>query len=308
MAGSAVRSHEASFHAAAIRVASGLGRCVNGVAGLAEACKLTVKRGTELLRRIRSRLDMLLVHSQLAAVPRYRTAFVQLRGKRLEIIDSLSFRYMYDQIWIRDAYRFRTRSRAPVVIDAGANIGLATIRVKEQYPEARVLAFEPDPRAFGALRRNVSTFGLKDVELFNMAAWVDSGLVTFRPDGADGGRITSSNSSGDTIEVPCVRLREAIVQRIGLLKLDVEGAETRLLGDIHDRLGLVENLFVEYHSYAGSGQTLHTVLEILSDAGFRVALESTGVTAHPMEQKVSDRRPDLLVNIYAFRPQTIEDA
>jgi FkbM family methyltransferase len=47
----------------------------------------------------------------------------------------------------------------PVVIDAGANIGLFTLFVLEVCPSARICAIEPAPRTVEILRRNTAAYG-----------------------------------------------------------------------------------------------------------------------------------------------------
>jgi hypothetical protein len=40
---------------------------------------------------------------------------------------------------------FKTDSRNPIIIDCGANIGVATIYFKRLYPDSRILSFEANP-------------------------------------------------------------------------------------------------------------------------------------------------------------------
>src|SRR5208282_1225154 len=56
--------------------------------------------------------------------------------------------------------------RAPygTVIDIGANIGLFTLRSKQLWPEARVVALEPHPDNFQKLQEHIEINKLRDVE------------------------------------------------------------------------------------------------------------------------------------------------
>src|SRR5687768_1231170 len=49
----------------------------------------------------------------------------------------------------------------PIIVDAGANVGAATLWMKAQYPQAHVVAIEPDPASSELLRQN--TKGLERV-------------------------------------------------------------------------------------------------------------------------------------------------
>jgi FkbM family methyltransferase len=44
----------------------------------------------------------------------------------------------------------------PFIIDAGANIGLFTLYMKQKYPASKILAFEPAPQLFELLSRNLA--------------------------------------------------------------------------------------------------------------------------------------------------------
>ncbi|KAI7969804.1 hypothetical protein EIK77_006752 [Talaromyces pinophilus] len=47
-------------------------------------------------------------------------------------------------------------SSSPFIIDAGANIGLFTLYMKQKYPASKILAFEPAPQLFELLCRNLA--------------------------------------------------------------------------------------------------------------------------------------------------------
>ncbi|MEV0899866.1 FkbM family methyltransferase [Actinoplanes sp. NPDC049802] len=55
----------------------------------------------------------------------------------------------------------------PVVFDVGANIGMFTLFAAQRFPGARIFSFEPVPRTFDVLSRNVE--GLAGVRPLNMA-------------------------------------------------------------------------------------------------------------------------------------------
>ncbi|HMK45110.1 MAG TPA: hypothetical protein VK436_00645, partial [Methanocella sp.] len=59
-------------------------------------------------------------------------------GRRLVYTDGRSAAYMYGEIYLKEAYKFRAERRDPLIVDAGANIGLATTYFKKLYPASRV--------------------------------------------------------------------------------------------------------------------------------------------------------------------------
>jgi FkbM family methyltransferase len=238
---------------------------------------------------------------RIAALPRYTPGETSLLGPPFRLNDALAFVNAYEQIFRREVYRFATTRAAPLVIDGGANTGLATVWFKRRYPNARVLAFEADPDVFALLKANCAALA-PDAELVPRALWTAETTLRFRQEGADAGRLLPDGAAGDeAVAVPTVRLRDYLDQEVDLLKLDVEGVETDLLEDCKDRLGNVRNLFVEYHSFVGRPQTLDRLLATLREAGFRVHVHAPAEAPSPLVSRPGYLGMDLQLNVFAFR-------
>ncbi len=142
-----------------------------------------------------------------------------------------------------------------LAVDCGANMGVVTAVLAATG--ADVIAFEPDPFAFGHL---TTTFADRpNVTLINAAVGVGAGSVRLmrannfadNPQGAsvkstilDGGRRIDADNS---VEVPLVDfpgfVREQVARRgeIAFVKMDIEGAELDILEAL-DREGLFTNI------------------------------------------------------------------
>ena len=241
--------------------------------------------------------------ARVAALGRYTPFATRLIGPEVRAPDAGSFLPMVDEIHGRGLYTFTAATDAPRILDAGANIGLSVLFFKALYPKARLTAFEADPAIFDYLARNVRSAGIADAELLNVAVWDAPTTLTFDREGADAGRVAGVGVAlGDRqVAVPAVRLRDYLTEPIDLLKIDIEGAEMRVLADAADRLGMVERLFVEYHSFATRPQELDELFRLLRTAGMRVWAEAVIPKAHPF----CDRRElfgmDLQMNVFADR-------
>jgi FkbM family methyltransferase len=92
--------------------------------------------------------------------------------------------YVYHEIFEERIYFRHGINLLPgeSVFDIGANIGLFTIFVEENFPGTRVHAFEPSPRTFEILRANVSRYG-EAVSLHHcgIAGRAGEALFTFYP-------------------------------------------------------------------------------------------------------------------------------
>ena len=56
------------------------------------------------------------------------------------------------------------------VLDVGANHGFFSLLVKKNFPDAKVLAIEPNPHVFELLKKNILLNGYSDVKCLNIAA------------------------------------------------------------------------------------------------------------------------------------------
>ena len=127
----------------------------------------------------------------------------------------------------------------------------------------KVIAFEPDPWACAALRAAVA--GLDNVRIENAAAGLSDGRVLlYRHSGFDAnpGRYSQSNSivsSKDNVserrpvevrQIDFIRYLDNLDENIGILKIDIEGAEVDLLEALFARPDLLKRIayvFAETH-------------------------------------------------------------
>ncbi|MGI8745768.1 MAG: FkbM family methyltransferase [Bryobacteraceae bacterium] len=141
------------------------------------------------------------------------------------------------------------------ILDVGGNIGAASVYFALHYPEARVLAFEPDPECFTLLRHN--TADLKNVRAFSFGlaghdAVEPLFLGSIDPATNSLGKSTLNSVASVMVEIKDPRpiLVAAGIQRIDILKLDTEGAEVPILHALESWLPRTGVVYVEYHDEA----------------------------------------------------------
>ena len=138
----------------------------------------------------------------------------------------------------------------PWIIDAGANIGLATLWFLGHYPGARVHCFEPDPSNAALLERNVGT---ADGVIANRAAVgrEDGELLLHISPISAMHSLKESSHGGRAVPVRVYALagymRDHDIPAIDVLKLDVEGSELDVLEGLGDRLADVSVIVGECH-------------------------------------------------------------
>lgn len=162
----------------------------------------------------------------------------------------------YKKIFIDKEYEFVTERSPAVIVDAGANIGLASIYFANKYPQAKIISIEPEQTNFDLLKANIAPYPkilpiqaalwncTKDVEL------IDPGLGKW-------GFVTASQyTEAGEIGSKCHRITALTVNRlmedfgldrIDILKIDIEGAELEVFQDTSQWLNRVDAIVIELH-------------------------------------------------------------
>lgn len=133
-----------------------------------------------------------------------------------------------------------------VVVDIGANIGVASAYFASRHPDAVVHAWEPVPHNLELARANLAVFGDR-VHLHERAVAPHAGTATFsvEPVGRYSGLTEFYEHAGlktQEVSVECDGIADALAQviaahgRIDLLKIDTEGSERALVEAVPDDL------------------------------------------------------------------------
>ncbi|WP_019878762.1 FkbM family methyltransferase [Succinispira mobilis] len=242
-----------------------------------------------------------ILFSENSGYPRYKDKLIKFDKNQPTFLvpDVASFLSTYEELFVKQIYKFKSVSEKPVIIDMGANIGLSILYFKTLYPEAIVEAYEADAKIFKYLEQNVR--GFSNVFLLNNAVWDKNTKLYFDSEGADGGRITDEGTH-KKIEVVAVDAKKILdkYDRIDFLKIDIEGAERIVLPRINDLLYKVNTLFIEYHSEMDKEQCLPEILRIIKQSGFRIKIQDIATVDSPFVEK-NQGVFDCQLNIFAIR-------
>lgn len=237
---------------------------------------------------------------RLRNMPRGVHGSTMLCGKEFHFSDARTFISSKYDIFHRQLYKFNCSTARPFIIDAGANVGMSVIYFKYLFPEARIIAFEPDQALFELLNKNIASHQLQDVETYPYALWKDETELSFFSEGKEAGRITTDSST--SYKVQTKRLSSYINEPVHLLKIDIEGAENQVVQECKDKLHMVDKLFVEFHSYEGQTQELSQLIGILEQAGFRLHIQDNlPLSDSPFCHIQKYQNIDMLLNIFSFK-------
>jgi FkbM family methyltransferase len=162
-----------------------------------------------------------------------------------------SDRSAFNEVIVKGWYDHPYPGSPRFIIDAGANVGYASVRFAQLYPNADIVAIEPDPANFELLKRNAVPY--PRVRPLRCGVWPRTAqLVIENPEAKSWAFRVREANAGET-GFPAVGIGALLDQHgagsIDILKLDVEGAERDLFADpnCHAWLARTRMIFVELH-------------------------------------------------------------
>ena len=184
--------------------------------------------------------------------PSYPCRFETRNGERLvlETFEDLVTAWM---IFIRHDYAVEVDCRT--IVDAGANIGAFSLFAARCAPRARIIALEPFLSTFERLRSHVERSPYRDritcrswaLSSNDGARQMDDALM-----GSQFRALLSPDAARAGVEVESVTLASLLereqLDRVDLLKLDIEGSEYEILESVPVAvLRRVRAVVMEYH-------------------------------------------------------------
>jgi FkbM family methyltransferase len=151
---------------------------------------------------------------------------------------------VFSQIFVEREYRCIDHLNPRIIIDAGANVGYSSAYLLTRFPQARVIALEPDPANFAAAKKNLAHWADR-VTLLEAALWSKRGTVSLRPGTEGWGRQVATGEGVSAVDIPFL-LEKFDLESIDLLKVDIEGAEKEVFS-ASDWVSCVRNIVVELH-------------------------------------------------------------
>ena len=168
----------------------------------------------------------------------------------------------YEQVFMTYEYEFKVDSPPAVIIDAGANVGLASVLFANRYPEARIIAIEPEQGNYEMLCKNVEAY--PNVTPVLGALWNrNTEIEICNPGRGNWGFVTKENHQAAKDEKPTGQMVPAMTvdeilrkfgfDRVDILKIDIEGAEREVFSDTSAWIDKVDAMILELHEYASPG-------------------------------------------------------
>jgi len=227
---------------------------------------------------------------------------IKLFNKEFNFHHGQGFYNTYKELFEKNIYDFNTKNNNPIIIDCGANMGLSVLYFAKKFPNAEIIAFEPDETVIPFIEKNIESYDLKNVKLYKKGVWTEETALTFYTDKGLGGRVGKEYKNQSPKIIKTVRLKKFLNRPIDMLKIDIEGPEYIILKDCKDLLFNVNHIFIEYHSFYDEEQHLEDLLSILKMEGFRYHLKESFSRKRPfIDNVLVNEKFDMAINVFAYK-------
>lgn len=180
--------------------------------------------------------------------------------------------YAFEEIFVRIKRRYeqlRSRGRTPLIVDAGANIGLASIFLSRYFPEAHFELIEADEANSAVARVNIADYPL--MRLHTRALWHEHARLSILPsEDFSTLRVEANGSDVAFRSVESITMSDLVAGRaedLLIVKMDIEGAEREVLSRNNDWLKASPVIIIEPHD--GMSQSGGSLAGLLAFASYR---------------------------------------
>ncbi|HWD94237.1 MAG TPA: FkbM family methyltransferase [Verrucomicrobiae bacterium] len=167
----------------------------------------------------------------------------------------------FSKIFLNREYDIPLAKQPKIIIDAGANVGYASAFFALQFPQAKIIAIEPEPANFNLLKQNTSSF--PNVSPIKAALWPTSGEVNLLDPGVGSWGFEAADLTNERTDIPklgtvrAVTVEEIMSQFklpfVDILKVDIEGGEKALFAGSPAWLKQMGVVMIELHDHRQMG-------------------------------------------------------
>lgn len=160
------------------------------------------------------------------------------------------------------------------IVDAGANVGFTSLFFLSNFPDAFIVAIEPDDENYKLLTENLKLNGSVHHILLKNALWKNSDTLSIQNsfrDHREWSRQVAETRQASMNELKGIPLRDlsevAGIQQIDILKIDIEGAEKEIFANRQDSMEFLKNvkfLVIELHDEFEFKKDFESILKLIN--------------------------------------------
>ena len=164
--------------------------------------------------------------------------------------------FFFNEYDIFNQYTIKINDNPKLIIDGGANVGLFAVKMKNKFPEAKIISIEPDPDNFHLLRNNLSKYN--NVFFENSGLWnKDTKLRVYdKYNYGKWGMVVEEDLQTGTVSAISLNslLEKYSIEYVDILKVDIETSEKQLFSDNYEKwLPKIKTIVIELHDWIEPG-------------------------------------------------------
>lgn len=228
---------------------------------------------------------------------KYSLKYEYLNNFKINFPQYNQLNLLFEELFMKKEYYFQSKKSDPLIIDCGSNIGMSILFFKTLYPNSKIIGFEPSQQNFDFLEKNITDNNLTKVTLHKKAlSNCKSELKLYNPGSVKSSTTNDNSTNSDYEIVESTFLSDYITENVELLKLDIEGAETKVIKNLNqkNKLGLINQIIMEYH-YPSEKNKLSKMLKTLEENKFHYHIKSN------IRMPLNNQSQDEPYLIYAYR-------
>jgi FkbM family methyltransferase len=207
---------------------------------------------------------------------------IKWKGQILKLRKHSTDFNVFRQIQVFGQYNIRSLEKIPVhtIVDLGANIGMSVLFFKSKYPEAQIIAVEPEQNNYRLLKKNVN--GDPRTYVLNNAIWSSSRELGLYDNGSgEYGYLVGEQKADEIGTIRAITIGDIIekyrLSRIDILKIDIEGSEKELFsGDCSAWLPKVGCIIIELHDWFREG-CAYAFFKAISDYPYNLSFKGENI-------------------------------
>lgn len=177
------------------------------------------------------------------------------------------------QVFVEEVYRPGSALKnadVRMIVDLGANVGFTALYFLQQFPGAKLLAFEPHPAHIERFLANIALNGVDDKVTLYRAGAGNKASKAGLSDLGTSSTVQATDAPG-AFNIDILDIFEILGNhRIDLLKIDIEGGEYDILADDRFLKLDVGSIVMEWHRNKAIGDEHAWLVDRLGRAGYVV--------------------------------------
>ncbi len=157
----------------------------------------------------------------------------------------------------REVMRVVLRIRGNLFLDVGSGVGYYSALLSKNFES--IIAFEPHPQTLEWLRLTITAGRLLNVKTAGKAVSDIDGTTLLHLHKIGGRHSIEGNLSGQVLPVQTVKLDSIVQGKVDLVKVDVEGAEWKVMrgAEVSMKTGRILRWVIEVHEIEATDELEH---------------------------------------------------